>query len=125
MHTLRLRTLQMLAMTKYVIQQAAFERYFYGLALTALLGMGLSVVLSNLAVAGELEVLTHMTLSLTELFGIVIVLTMVPALDHRRHHQPSGLPALLQADAEVGLRDRHLAGPLRFHRPMHPGPCRD
>ena len=80
MKNFRLRTLQMIAMTKFVTQQAAFERYFYGLALTGLLGLGLSVVLSNLAVAGQLEVLTHMTLSLTELFGIVIVLTMAPRL---------------------------------------------
>jgi Cu-processing system permease protein len=80
MKNFRLRTVQMLAMTKFVTQQAAFERYFHGLALAVLLGLGLSVVLSNLAVAGEMEVLTHMTLSLTELFGIVIVLTMAPRL---------------------------------------------
>jgi Cu-processing system permease protein len=80
MKNFRLRTIQLLAMTKFVTQQAAFERYFYGLALTGLLGLGLSVVLSNLAVAGEMEVLTHMTLSLTELFGMLVVLTMGPKL---------------------------------------------
>jgi ABC-type transport system involved in multi-copper enzyme maturation permease subunit len=77
---LRLRSIQMFAMTKFVTQQAAFERYFYGLALTAILGLGLSVVLSNLAIAGQIEVLTHMTLSLAELFGLLVVLTMAPRL---------------------------------------------
>ncbi|MFP4517777.1 MAG: hypothetical protein ACLFNV_13370 [Desulfovibrionales bacterium] len=75
-----LRIRQVLALTKYVIQQAAFERYFYGLFITVLIGLGISVVLSNLAISGQTEVLTHLTLSLTELFGIVIVLTMAPSI---------------------------------------------
>ncbi|MFW6324986.1 MAG: hypothetical protein ACOC0U_07985, partial [Desulfovibrionales bacterium] len=75
-----LRLSQTTSLTKYVIRLAAFERYFYGLALTAMLGLGLSVVISHLSISGRTEVLTHLTLSLTELFGIIIVLTMAPRI---------------------------------------------
>lgn len=80
MNQFRLRFTQSLALSRYVLQLATFERYVHGLGLTVLAGLALSFVLSELAISGQVEVLGHLTLSITELFGVIIVLTMAPRL---------------------------------------------